>query len=155
MKFRFLALPLAAAAIVLSACGGDSDEPNGTSSANGGDGDATTEPGSIAATDEEYLRRFCIGVTEYREALNTEPREGLVRVVEDYLASMEELTPPEDMVEFHAAFLDYLRDAVEEPTALITRDPPVPPDDVRERLAEKTDDIPECEYPTFLDGGSE
>jgi hypothetical protein len=153
MKFWLLAVPLAAAGMLFGACGGDGDDESGQD--GGGSVTTTAAPGGAAVSDEEYLRRFCSGVTEYREALNTEPREGLVRVVEDYLASMEGVTPPADLVEFHAAFLDYLREAVEEPTQLITREPPVPPDGVRERLAEKTDDIAECKYPTFLDAGDE
>jgi hypothetical protein len=152
MAPRSLLASLAAAALFLAACGGgggsnSTPTPTPTSEA--------PTPAGPPLSDEEYLRVFCTGVTNYREALNTEPREGLVRVVEEYVASMRAVSPPADIAEFHAAFIRYLEDAVAEPTALITRQPPLPPDEARSRLADKARSIDECRYPTFLDGGSD
>lgn len=148
MKRWFVIGPLAAVALAFAACGGGDNDNN---SSNGGDSEEATASGE-PLSDEEYLRVFCTGVTNYRNALNTAPREGLVDVIEEYIDSMRAVTPPEDAQGFHDEFIGYLEEAVEEPTFLVTRDPPRPPDDVRERLASKTSDIDECEYPTFLDG---
>lgn len=137
--------------LFLAACGGSSE---GESESPTPGATVSVSPSGPPLSDEEYLRVFCTGVTNFREALNTEPREGLVRVVEEYRDAMAAVNPPADLTEFHAQFVQYLADAVAEPTQLITRQPPLPPEDARKRLAGKTGDIPECQYPTFLDGGS-
>jgi hypothetical protein len=148
-RWHFAAVPLAAISLLFGACGGDGDS---SSTATPG-GDASGSPSAPTGTplsDEDYLHVFCTGISRYREALNTASREELVNVVEDYRDSMAEVVPPADVQEFHTAFVDYLTEAMEEPTALITEDPPVPEASVRERLAEKQSSVDACEYPTFL-----
>ena len=131
----------------LAACGGDDakDETTATPA-------SSVAPGGSALSDTEYLAVFCTGVTNYREALLTEPREGLVNVVQEYYDAMAVVVPPPDVAPFHQEFLSYLKDALEEPTYLVTRDPPVPEEAVRSRLAAAVASVPECEYPTFLEG---
>lgn len=151
MKLWHLSIAAAAASLLLAACGGDGDSTDASATP---DASASATNGATGAplSDEEYLRVFCTGISRYRVALNTANRDELIGVVEEYRDSMAAVTPPEDAQEFHADFVDYLTEALEEPTALITRDPPVPENGVRERLAEKQADVPECEYPTFLGG---
>ena len=145
MKRWFLFAAMAAVPLFAFACGDDSDD--------GSSADSTgTIASGVALSDEDYLRVFCSGISRYREALNTASREELVDVVEAYRDSMAEVTPPDDVQAFHDAFVAYLTEAMDEPTALITRDPPVPEDEVRERLAETQSSVDECEYPTFLGG---
>ena len=150
------AAALTALAIFAVACDGDDDDdsPAPTDSAgspaatSGGDGNGAS---SAALSDEEYLAVFCSGLVEYQDAVNTEStEEGIQRVVEDYVQDLNEVSPPEDLQEFHSEYIAYLEDAVDEPTALLTSEPPLPDEGPRERLAGKVDDVPECEYPTFL-----
>lgn len=146
MKILSAFFAAVAVSALLVACGGDSKDdatPAATSSVT---------PSGSPLSDEEYLKVFCTGVTSFREALLTEPREGLVKVVQDYYDSMKAVFPPPDAATFHQEFLDYLEDALEEPTFLVTRDPPVPEGAVRSRLASAVSSVAECKYPTFLEG---
>ena len=142
------ALPAAFALLAAAtlACSGDS-KPRASN----------TDPGEVViatgtpVTDEAYLAVFCTGATHYQEAVNTErTKEGLARAVQDYSSEMAKLVPPEDLRAFHGSFIKYLNDAVSEPTTLLTKAPPLPPESVRSRLAGKTSNVPECKYPTFL-----
>lgn len=140
--FAVVALPA-----LLIACGGSDNKDSGASAPT-----SSLTPSGAPLSDEEYLKVFCTGVTNFREALLTEPREGLVKVVQGYHDSMQAVVPPPDAATFHQEFLDYLQDALEEPTFLVTRDPPVPESSVRSRLASAVSSVPECKYPTFLEG---
>jgi hypothetical protein len=166
MKPTLLAALLAALALLAAACGGG--DGDGASGDNDGADDDPTEDASVdpggdqprtsvtpsgpPLSDEEYLRVFCSGVTTYREAVNTANRDELIQVVQDYLDSMAAVNPPEDLQQFHTELLGYLDDALDEPTYLLTRNPPVPEESVRSRMAEKSADIDECQYPVFLGG---
>lgn len=143
MKLRSLALGLLMLSALTVACGGDDAKDKAASSVT---------PGGPTLTDSQYLAVFCSGVTNYREALLTEPREGLLKVVQQYYDSMAAVVPPPDVAPFHQEFLSYLKDALEEPTYLVTRNPPVPDGPVRSRLAAAVSSVPECKYPTFLEG---
>lgn len=154
MKHWRIALPatLLVAGLLLAACGGGSK--------NGGA--SPTPPGSTASpatptasgpplSDDDYLRVFCNGLNDYRNALNTATTaEAIADVVRAYVAAMRLVTPPVDVSEFHAAYIKYLADAIDDPTSLVVTPPPKPPDDVRKRLAEKQRDVAECSFPTFL-----
>lgn len=144
-----LALILACASLAF-ACGGDDKPKGGGGSANGA---GLPTPSGPALDDAAYLRVFCTGLTNYLEAVNTKPKDGITQAVKDYVSSMEKVNPPEDVRPFHAAYIKYLRDALDEPTALVTRQPPKPAEPVRTRLNEETKKVAECRFPTFLNQG--
>ncbi|MBI2765356.1 MAG: hypothetical protein HYX53_05505 [Chloroflexi bacterium] len=131
---------LAFVAIFAASCGGSSTPD-------------TKNPDAL--NDEGYLKVFCTGLTEYQDALVSKTtKEDIARVITGYIASLKTVTPPDDLAKFHAEYIKYLEDAVADPTSLVTRKPPMPSDSARERLASKTNDVPECKYPTFLGQGS-
>lgn len=145
-----LALPLLGVA-----CGG-SDDDDATASA------VTTQPGSSPANgetplptgmldDEEYLAVVCTGLAEFSDALNTaETEESLSDVVRDYVASLQAVTPPEDVQSFHQELIAYLSAAVDNPTELVTSPRPLPEEDVRDRLAEKEASVDACRDASFF-----
>ncbi len=129
-----LALPL----LALAACGddGDDDPP----AANGGTG-----------TDEEYLKAICSGTSEFSNALITKTTaEEIAQVIEDFIADMNAANPPADLVEYNTEFVKYLEDSLAEPTSLVTRQPPLPSDDIQRRLAGKEISVDECKDGTFF-----
>jgi hypothetical protein len=129
-----LALPL----LALAACGddGDDDPPAG----NGGTG-----------TDEEYLKAICSGTSEFSNALITKTTaEEIAQVIEDFIADMKAANPPADLVEYNTEFVKYLEDSLAEPTSLVTRQPPLPSEDIQRRLAGKEISVDECKDGTFF-----
>ncbi|MCC7364035.1 MAG: hypothetical protein IT303_06655 [Dehalococcoidia bacterium] len=133
--------------LVAAACGGGDDDETADGGDGGGDSQATGTP----LSDTEYLKTLCSGLTAYQESvLSTPDPDEIAKVVEDFAADMKAVTPPEDLQDWQAGFVKYLEDAVEEPTSLLTTAPPMPDDDVRQRLANKVPEVPECKYPTFL-----
>jgi hypothetical protein len=119
-----------------------------------GGGDAPKTKNPDALTDEGYLKVFCTGLTDYQDALVSKTtKEDIAKVITDYIAALKTVTPPDDLTKFHSDYIKYLQDAVADPTSLVTRKPPLPSDSVRQRLASKTTDVPECKYPTFLGQG--
>lgn len=143
----FRASLLGAAFLLLStACGGGGDKAK-TDTANPGE----TAIAGVPLTDEAYLKVFCTGTVAYQDALLTKPKaEDIAAVIKEYVGSMEKVTPPADLVSFHTAYVQYLRDSVKDPTSLVTRAPPKPADGPRERLKARVTSVPECKYPTFL-----
>ncbi|MCC6383247.1 MAG: hypothetical protein IT304_12130 [Dehalococcoidia bacterium] len=138
-------VPVLAFLLLASACGGG----------DGGEKTTATSPvgGGTPLSDVEYLKVFCTGVTNYYEAVNTQPtKEGIAKVVQAYIDSLKAVQPPADLQDYQAAYLKYLQDAVNDPTRLLTQKPPLPAEGARDRLAGKVKDIPECKYPTFLGG---
>jgi hypothetical protein len=109
--------------------------------------DAPTGGGS----DEDYLRAICTGSQDFSNALlsKTNPDE-IAEVIRDFIEKMEATNPPADLVEYNEEFVQYLEDAVNEPTSLVTRQPPLPDDDVQRRLASKEPTVAECKDPTFF-----
>jgi hypothetical protein len=148
---RSLLLVFASFALLLAGCGGGGTSPGGAS-ADGTDASRTPAltPSGPPVSDEEYLKAFCTGVTNYNDAILSKPKEGILQAVKDYIASMERVNPPEDLQSFHQEFLRYLKAAEAEPTDLVVIPPPKPAEPQRERLAKKTANVPECKYPTFL-----
>jgi hypothetical protein len=125
--------------VVLAACGGAGDKSSSP----------TSDPNALS--DEAYLKVFCTGLTEYREALLTKTTaDDIAKVIKDYIAALKPLSPPQDIAKFHQEYVKYLEDAVNDPTSLVTRNPPEPGASERQRLASKTSNVPECKYPTFL-----
>jgi hypothetical protein len=79
----------------------------------------------------------------------TTPDE-IADVIRDFIETMKDTNPPADLVEYNDEFIEYLEDAVNEPTSLLTRKPPLPDDDVQRRIASKEPSVPECKDPTFF-----
>jgi|GEM_PF-1233869 len=146
-RFRWLPFTaVALAAVTLPACGGD-----GGDSKNNNDTSPVVQAGE-PLDDEAYLRVFCTGLTEYQDALMTATTvDQIGEVVERYVANLREVNPPEDLRDFQQRYIEYLESALDDPTSLTVLPPPLPDDDVRERLLEKVPDIEECKYPTFLE----
>lgn len=102
-------------------------------------------------SDEEYLAVLCAGLERYAVAVDTETEAaGIAVAVAAFLDDLRAVAPPPDADGFHAAFIAYLEDAVDDPTRPLAVAPPLPPDEVRARLAGKERAVPECREPTFL-----
>lgn len=134
--FALLLLPFS---LFGAACGDDdSEEAEVPGAKPGGD-------------DEDYLRAICQGTQDFSNALITKTTpEEIGDVVEDFITKMKETNPPDDLEEYNAEFIKYLEDAIAEPTSLVTRNPPLPPEDVQRRLANKEISVDECKDGTFF-----
>ena len=148
MLSRFAAVGvLGAMFAAFAACG---DDGGGTKTDTSNPNETPVASGT-PLSDEAYLKVFCTGTVAYQDALLTKPKaDDIAAVIKTYIASMEKVTPPEDLAKFHADYVQYLRDSVKDPTSLVTRAPPKPADGPRQRLAAKVTSVPECKYPTFL-----
>ena len=129
-------LPVLAAAGLLAllaiACGDDGPPPSPVS-------------------DEGYLALMCANLDRFSDAVAVETEEaGIAAVIEDFVEALEGVEPPADLREFHAEFIAYLEEAVDDPTSPLVLPPPLPDDDVRERLAGKERSVSECREPTFF-----
>lgn len=134
-------LLLPAVLLFVSACGG-----------SGASGSAT--PSGPAMSDEEYLKAICTGVTQLSDALVSKSNvDDITKVIKDFSASVKALNPPADLRKYNADFAKYLDDTASDPTAVLTKKPPVPADSIRQRLASKESNVPECKGPTFFDAG--
>jgi len=130
-----LRLLVVAAIVVVStaACGGGSDSAS------------TTPTAGMGATDEEYLKVICAGTQAFSDALisQTTP-EGIAKSIKDFAAALKAITPPEDLRDFHTEITKYLEESVSDPTSLVTKKRPQPPEAARSRLASKEPNVPEC-----------
>lgn len=115
---------------------------------------ACSDDEKAKADDEAYLKVICSGLDGYTDALNSKTKvDDIAQAIRDFAAELKKVEPPADLRTFHDQFVKYLEDAVADPTSLVTRKPPLPPDDVRRRLASKEANVPECKNPTFFGGG--
>lgn len=123
-----------------AACGDDGD-----------DEDANVPSARPGGNDEDYLRAICSGTQEFSNALITKTTaEEIGQVVQAFIDDMRETNPPDDLEEYNAEFIRYLEDALADPTSLVTRNPPLPSEDVQRRLAGKELSIDECKDGTFF-----
>ena len=139
-RFLFAGAILLPALVLFSSCGddGDDDTPN-----SGG-------------TDEEYLAAICKGTSDFSNALLTKTTAAEIgNVIEDFITLMKDANPPADLADYNQEFVKYLEDAVADPTSLVTREPPLPPDDIQRRLAAKELSVDECKDGTFFSRGLE
>jgi hypothetical protein len=131
VRFTFGAalLPL----VLLFAACGDDDAPEG------------------GGSDEDYLRAVCTGSQNFSTALlsKTTPDE-IADVIRDFIETMKDTNPPGDLVKYNDEFVQYLEEAVNDPTSLVTSRPPLPDNDVQRRLAAKEPSVAECKDPTFF-----
>lgn len=139
--FPFASWLLLPVLFMFGACGGDSSDPDPTTTSNrGGTG-----------TDEEYLADICSGTSEFSNALLSKTTaEEIAEVIRDFIGQMKEANPPADLVKYNDDFVKYLEDSVSDPTSLVTRNPPLPPKDVQRRLAAKELSVDECKDGTFF-----
>lgn len=117
----------------------------------GGDSSSGTKTG---VSDEEYLKVLCTGLSNFSDAMISKTTAAEIgQVIKDYIAEMKKVDPPSDVKQFHQDFVKYLEDSLSDPTSLVTRKPPLPPDGARKRLAAKEPGVAECKSPTFFDAG--
>ena len=108
-------------------------------------------PPPSAVDDEGYLAVMCANLDRFSDAILVETEEaGIAAVIEDFIDELEAVEPPADLRDFHEAFIEYLEEAVDDPTSPLVLPPPLPDDDVRERLAAKERSVEECREPTFF-----
>ena len=139
-RFLFAGAILVPALVLFSSCGDDGD-------------DDTPKSGS---TDEEYLAAICKGTSDFSNALLTKTTAAEIgNVIEDFITLMKDANPPADLADYNQEFVKYLEDAVADPTSLVTREPPLPPDDIQRRLAAKELSVDECKDGTFFSRGLE
>lgn len=130
-------------AVFLAACSG------------GGGGDDQSEPVGTG-TDEDYLRAICVGIDAFTDALlSATTADEIGRVVREFIATMQAVNPPPDLAKYNQQFVAYLEEALADPTSLVTKAPPLPPDEARRRLAALEPQIAECREPTFFSRGLE
>lgn len=145
-----VALPLLLVAAI--ACGGDDDDA-ATPSAPA-DGTATPDGSGQAGdrlSDTEYLELLCTGLEEFTAIVDTATTEDeFADVIRDFIASLEGVTPPEDLGGYHGEFLAYLEAAVDDPTSPLTTQPPLPPEDARDRLSALEPSVDACRNPTYF-----
>jgi hypothetical protein len=140
LLFGLLLLPFA-----LVACGGsgDSDPTPIPSPTNSPDSSPAATP--VVVDDEGYLAVVCSGLSAFSDAvLVAKTADEISAVVRQYIADLEQVSPPEDVMPFHQGFIQYLSDSVDEPTVLLTNPPPLPEQSVRQRLAGKESSVSEC-----------
>ncbi len=139
-RFLFAGAILLPALVLFSSCGDDGD-------------DDTPKSGG---TDEEYLAAICKGTSDFSNALLTKTTAAEIgNVIEDFITLMKDANPPADLADYNQEFVKYLEDAVADPTSLVTREPPLPPDDIQRRLAAKELSVDECKNGTFFSRGLE
>ncbi|MXY72339.1 MAG: hypothetical protein F4Y97_04785 [Dehalococcoidia bacterium] len=103
--------------------------------------------------DEEYLAVMCANLDRFSDAVTEATAEAeIAEVIEGFIEELEAVEPPSDLRDFHEAFIHYLEEAVDDPTSPLVLAPPLPDDDVRERLADKERSVEECREPTFFNG---
>jgi hypothetical protein len=134
-RLTMVVLALVALAAFFAACGDD----------------AASKPAGPVLSDHDYLAVVCKGLSDFSSALLTKTKaEDLTQVIKDYAASLKKIQPPADVAQFHKDFIKYLEDAYSEPTALVTKAPPLPPTDVRQRLAAEEGRTAECQDARFF-----
>jgi len=140
VRSRLIAAILLPVLAVSAACGGD---------------DAGSQPRGTG-NDTDYLRAVCVGIDRVTDALiSATTPEAIAAVIEEFAAAMRQIDPPPDLTDYNRQFVAYLEAALKDPTSVVTTPPPLPPDDVRRRLAQLEPQIPECREPTFFSRGLE
>lgn len=144
-----LPLILALGAMLFAACGGSSSK-NGTTPV----ADSTNSSGATLS-DEAYLKVICGGTDNFYHAVQTATTaDAISKVIRAFIADLQKVTPPSDLQQFNKDFIKYLQDAVDNPTSLLSVNPPLPPEKARQRLVSKESNVKECTDPTFLDAGN-
>lgn len=136
------AFAVAAVVVLMTSCGGDGDSGKKTPSVLAG----------TPVSDADYLGMICRGSNDFIVAINSNPDVNAIRkVVESWKQEVEQTTPPDDLRDWQADFVAYLGVVAGEPTKGLTQSPPLPPDDIRQRLVSHRSEVPDCQGRTFLD----
>lgn len=145
LALAFLAPAMLAMTVACGGDDGDTSAPTATVSAD-------VTPGQPRDVDDlGYLDVFCSGIARYFDAVDTATTaDEIADAVEAFTRDLEGVTPPEDVRPFHQAFIDYLRASADDPTSLLVDPPPVPPEDVRDRLAGKESEVDSCKASEFF-----
>lgn len=113
--------------------------------------DSGAESNGPGGTDEAYLAAVCSGSQAFSDALLSKTSaDGIADVIRDFVDTMKQADPPADLRKYNEEFVKYLEDAVNDPTSLVTRKPPLPDEEVQRRLAAKEPSVEECKEPTFF-----
>lgn len=118
-----------------------------------GEGSVTPLPTATGTpyTDEQYLAVICRDLDHLTDVLVVATTVEEVRdALQQFIDDLRQVAPPDDLVTFHDEFIAYLEQALAQPLDVVTRKPPLPPEDVRRRLASKEPTVPECRRPTFF-----
>ena len=84
-------------------------------------------PPPSAVDDEAYLAVMCANLDRFSDAVQVETEEsGIAAVIQDFIDALEAVEPPADLQGFHDAFLEYLEDALDDPTSPLVLAPPSP-----------------------------
>jgi len=135
---------VALAGLLFGACGGGGSKA-GTTPTSGPNG-------SSPVSDEAYLKVICGGTDDFYNAVQTATTaDAISKVIRQFIAQLQGVTPPTDLQQFNKDFIKYLQDAVDNPTSLLSANPPLPAQKARDRLVSKESDVEECKNPTFLD----
>ncbi len=125
-------LGVALLATVALACGNDAPPPEGV-------------------TDEGYLSLLCTNLDRFSDAvLQATEEAALAAVLQDFIDALRAVEPSADLRDFHAAFIAYLEDALDDPTSPLALAPPLPEEEARERLARTARSVDACREPTFF-----
>ena len=101
--------------------------------------------------DDAYLAIICANLDAFSDAIHVETEEArIAAVIEEFIGELEGVAPPADLRGFHDAFIDYLREALDDPTSLLVLAPPLPSEEARERLAARERFVEACREPTFF-----
>ena len=147
-------LSLIALATVLGlftvACGGGSGDTSGSEPSPTSSDPAPTIEARVVS-DEQYLAVICVGLQDFSTAIETETTEaGISSVIIAFIDELKAIEPPADVQPFHTAFIAFLQEAVDDPTRPLVVEPPLPSDEVRDRLGAKERSVAECREPTFF-----
>ncbi len=136
---RTIPLVLLLLAFLPVACGGGAED------------DPTPVPTPSDVDDEAYLAIICEGLDAFSDAVDTSTTvEQLAASIQTFIDELQAVAPPADVAEFHTAFTNYLIQSLDDPTRPLVAPPPLPSDDIRERLADKERNVTACKNPTFF-----
>ena len=109
------------------------------------------EPPQGGGSDEDYLKVVCKGTQDFSNAILSKTTAGeIAEVIRDWIDLMKGADPPADLRKYNDDFVQWLEDAVADPTSLLTRKPPLPDDDVQRRLVSKELTVDECKDGSFF-----
>lgn len=127
----------------------------------------TPTRGAVAGTDTEYMRQVCRAFGRYLTDFGAETQRDpnlfsdqakLLRVAAPILANfardLDKAKPPKDMANYHDALVERVKTSASKAKGGLvltsaelgnfSKDAPLPPVTVRERIAEAASSVPEC-----------
>ncbi len=118
------------------------------------DSDSKSTPTIVAGTpasDDAYMTVFCTGLSNLSSALVSKPTANeIATVMKAYITELKKITPPKDLEKFHAEYIKFFEDSVNDPTSVLTRKPPAPSETVRQHYADIEQKTPACKDARFF-----